>query len=98
LAKIRKKLKKGKKNDEVIGTGYLFGPERNRADQIGYIESDTRAIFGRSYATVPAQLIKELAADEAIQEAPTLLLTVPNTRNRDLGYVKVFDETEMTKS
>lgn len=62
---------------------YLFGQERNRADQIGFIESDKRAIFGRSYAAEPDQLIKELAADEAIREADTLLLTVPNTLGVD---------------
>src|ERR1700751_2040010 len=45
---------------------YLFGPESNRTDQIGFIENDKRAIFGRSYAGDPDQLIKELAGDEAI--------------------------------
>jgi alkanesulfonate monooxygenase SsuD/methylene tetrahydromethanopterin reductase-like flavin-dependent oxidoreductase (luciferase family) len=58
---------------------YLFGQERGRTDQIGFIESDRRAIFGRSYAAEPDELIKELAGDEAIQEADTLLLTIPNT-------------------
>jgi alkanesulfonate monooxygenase SsuD/methylene tetrahydromethanopterin reductase-like flavin-dependent oxidoreductase (luciferase family) len=62
---------------------YLFGQDRNRTDQIGYIEPDRRAIFGRSYAAEPDQLIKELAADEAIQEADTLLLTIPNTLGVD---------------
>jgi alkanesulfonate monooxygenase SsuD/methylene tetrahydromethanopterin reductase-like flavin-dependent oxidoreductase (luciferase family) len=62
---------------------YLFGQERSRTDQIGYIEANKRAIFGRSYAAEPDQLIKELAADEAIQEADTLLLTVPNTLGVD---------------
>jgi len=62
---------------------YLFGQERSRTDQIGYIEADKRAIFGRSYAAEPDELIKELGADEAIQEADTLLLTVPNTLGVD---------------
>jgi alkanesulfonate monooxygenase SsuD/methylene tetrahydromethanopterin reductase-like flavin-dependent oxidoreductase (luciferase family) len=62
---------------------YLFGQDRNRTDQIGYIEADKRAIFGRSYAAEPDQLIKELAADEAVREADTLLLTVPNTLGVD---------------
>jgi hypothetical protein len=62
---------------------YLFGQDRNRGDQIGYIEADKRAIFGRGYAAEPDQLIKELAADEAIQEADTLLLTIPNTLGVD---------------
>ena len=48
-------------------------------DQIGYIDANTRAIFGRSYAAEPDVLVKELAADEAIAAADTLLLTVPNS-------------------
>jgi len=62
---------------------YLFGRESNGTDQIGLIESDKRAIFGRSYAAQPDQLIKELAADEAIREADTILLTIPNTLGVD---------------
>ena len=58
---------------------YFFGQETNRTDKIGFIEADRRAIFGRSYAAEPDQLIKELAKDEAIQEADTVLLTIPNT-------------------
>ena len=46
-------------------------------DQIGIIDN-MRAIFGRSYAAEPERLIEELKADEAIAEADTLLLTVPN--------------------
>jgi len=62
---------------------YYFGHEAERSDQIGYIDKHTRAIFGRSYAAEPDQLIKELAKDEAIQEADTLLLTIPNTLGVD---------------
>ncbi len=62
---------------------YLFGQEAGRVDKIGFIEQDKRAIFGRSYAAEPDQLIKELAQDEAIQEADTLLLTIPNTLGVD---------------
>lgn len=62
---------------------YFFGQEANRIDQIGMIEQGKRAIFGRSYAAEPDQLIKELAGDEAIQEADTLLLTIPNTLGVD---------------
>jgi alkanesulfonate monooxygenase SsuD/methylene tetrahydromethanopterin reductase-like flavin-dependent oxidoreductase (luciferase family) len=47
-------------------------------DKIGYIDPTTRAIFGRSYAAEPDELVKQLAADEAIAAADTLLLTVPN--------------------
>ncbi|MBO0904533.1 LLM class flavin-dependent oxidoreductase [Jiella sonneratiae] len=46
-------------------------------DQIGVID-DMRAIFGRSYAGEPDRLVDELQRDEAIAEADTLLLTVPN--------------------
>ena len=46
--------------------------------QVGYIDAQTKAIFGRSYAAEPDVLVKELAGDTAIQAADTLLLTVPN--------------------
>ena len=60
-----------------------FGQDGRQADKVGYIEAGTRAIFGRSYAAEPNQLIKELAQDEAIREANTLLLTIPNTLGVD---------------
>lgn len=47
------------------------------ADQVGVIDN-MRAVFGRSYAAEPDRLIEELRRDEAIAEADTLLLTVPN--------------------
>ena len=56
-----------------------FGSEKNQTDQFGMIEPTKRAVFGRSYAAEPDQLIKELEKDEAIREADTLLLTIPNT-------------------
>lgn len=55
-----------------------FGRSGEEEDKIGYIDEQTRAIFGRSYAAAPDELVKQLAADEAIAEADTLLLTVPN--------------------
>jgi alkanesulfonate monooxygenase SsuD/methylene tetrahydromethanopterin reductase-like flavin-dependent oxidoreductase (luciferase family) len=55
-----------------------FGREGHSQDQVGYIDANTRAIFGRSYAAEPNLLVKQLAADEAIAAADTLLLTVPN--------------------
>ena len=60
-----------------------FGRDARDQDQIGYIDANTRAIFGRSYAAEPAALVKELARDEAIAAADTLLLTVPNTLGVD---------------
>ncbi len=47
-------------------------------DQIGFLSESERAIFGRSYADEPDKLIAQLKQDEAIAEADTLLLTVPN--------------------
>jgi len=62
---------------------YYFGQQGKESDTFGYIEADKRAVFGKSYAAEPDQLIKELAKDEAIQEADTLLLTIPNTLGVD---------------
>jgi alkanesulfonate monooxygenase SsuD/methylene tetrahydromethanopterin reductase-like flavin-dependent oxidoreductase (luciferase family) len=55
-----------------------FGRGNQDADQVGYVDPQTKAIFGRSYAAEPDVLVKELAGDTAIQAADTLLLTVPN--------------------
>ena len=55
-----------------------FGRGDEGEDQIGFLGDNTRAIFGRSYAAEPDVLIEQLKKDEAIAEADTLLLTVPN--------------------
>ncbi len=55
-----------------------FGRDAEDSDQIGMIDEQTRAIFGRSYAAEPDALVEQLRADEAIAAADTLLLTVPN--------------------
>ena len=55
-----------------------FGRGDEEKDKIGFIDEKTRAIFGRSYAAEPDVLIEQLKTDEAIAEADTLLLTVPN--------------------
>ena len=54
-----------------------FGRSEGR-DHFGYIEADRLAVFGRTYAAEPDVLIAELKEDQAIAEADTLLLTVPN--------------------
>jgi len=54
-----------------------FGGQGDDQDQVGYIDGGS-ARFGRSYAAEPDKLIEELAEDEAIAAADTLLLTVPN--------------------
>lgn len=55
-----------------------FGRAGQEQDTIGFLDEKTRAIFGRSYAAEPDVLIEQLRKDEAIAEADTLLLTVPN--------------------
>src|SRR6476660_7989262 len=55
-----------------------FGRGGEEGDQIGMLSETERAIFGRSYAAEPDALIAQLKQDEAIAEADTLLLTVPN--------------------
>jgi alkanesulfonate monooxygenase SsuD/methylene tetrahydromethanopterin reductase-like flavin-dependent oxidoreductase (luciferase family) len=55
-----------------------FGRANQATDQVGYLDVQTKAIFGRSYAAEPDVLVRELAGDTAIQAADTLLLTVPN--------------------
>jgi len=56
---------------------YFGGPQQGR-DQFGYIEPDKLAVFGRSYAAEPDELVEQLKEDTAIAAADTLLLTVPN--------------------
>jgi alkanesulfonate monooxygenase SsuD/methylene tetrahydromethanopterin reductase-like flavin-dependent oxidoreductase (luciferase family) len=55
-----------------------FGRGGQEQDQVGFIEENVRAIFGRGYAAEPDLLIEQLRQDDAITEADTLLLTVPN--------------------
>jgi alkanesulfonate monooxygenase SsuD/methylene tetrahydromethanopterin reductase-like flavin-dependent oxidoreductase (luciferase family) len=54
-----------------------FGRERNSEDQVGSLDGGN-ARFGKTYAGEPDQLIEQLAQDEAIAAADTLLLTIPN--------------------
>lgn len=55
-----------------------FGHQGESTDQVGQIEPQMRAIFGRTYAAEPDVLVEQLAQDEAVATADTLLLTVPN--------------------
>jgi alkanesulfonate monooxygenase SsuD/methylene tetrahydromethanopterin reductase-like flavin-dependent oxidoreductase (luciferase family) len=55
----------------------FFGRSQER-DSIGYLDANTRAVFGRSYAAEPQELVEQLKEDTAIEAADTLLLTVPN--------------------
>jgi len=56
---------------------FYFG-RGGHADQFGFLDESTRAVFGRTYAAEPDVLIEQLRNDQAIAEADTLLLTVPN--------------------
>src|SRR6202171_959771 len=55
-----------------------FGRGNEGDDQIGFLGDNPQAIFGRSSPAEPDVLVGQLKQDEAIAEAGTLLLTVPN--------------------
>jgi alkanesulfonate monooxygenase SsuD/methylene tetrahydromethanopterin reductase-like flavin-dependent oxidoreductase (luciferase family) len=54
-----------------------FGREAGSQDQVGFLDGGM-ARFGKTYAGEPNQLVAQLAQDEAIAAADTLLLTIPN--------------------
>ena len=54
-----------------------FGRDVSSQDQVGFLDGG-KARFGKTYAGEPDQLIEQLAHDEAIAAADTLLLTIPN--------------------
>ncbi|MCU1407141.1 MAG: class flavin-dependent oxidoreductase [Glaciihabitans sp.] len=58
---------------------YYFGlrGQAEAKDQVGNL-GGTMARFGRSYIGEPDALIEELAQDAAVQEADTVLITIPN--------------------
>jgi alkanesulfonate monooxygenase SsuD/methylene tetrahydromethanopterin reductase-like flavin-dependent oxidoreductase (luciferase family) len=58
---------------------YYFGDMAagERSDQVGYLDGGL-ARFGKSYVGEPDVIAAELAADAAVMEADSLLLTVPN--------------------
>ncbi len=55
-----------------------FGHDTESEDQIGFLGDGRKTVFGKSYAAEPDMLVEQLKKDEAIAEADTLLLTVPN--------------------
>jgi alkanesulfonate monooxygenase SsuD/methylene tetrahydromethanopterin reductase-like flavin-dependent oxidoreductase (luciferase family) len=55
-----------------------FGGDEEQGDKIGFLDSTTRAVFGRGYAAEPDDLVEQLRKDDAIAEADTVLLTIPN--------------------
>jgi alkanesulfonate monooxygenase SsuD/methylene tetrahydromethanopterin reductase-like flavin-dependent oxidoreductase (luciferase family) len=50
----------------------------DREDQVGYLDANTLARFGKSYVGDPSEIAAELLEDAAVREADTVLLTVPN--------------------
>jgi alkanesulfonate monooxygenase SsuD/methylene tetrahydromethanopterin reductase-like flavin-dependent oxidoreductase (luciferase family) len=58
-------------------TRAYFGDEAGSQDQVGHLEGGT-ARFGKTYAGEPEQLVKDLAEDEPVAAADTLLITVTN--------------------
>jgi len=54
-----------------------FGRESGSQDMVGQLEGG-RARFGKTYAGDPERLVRDLAEDEAVAAADTLLLTIPN--------------------
>ncbi len=62
-----------------------FGARRDEdRDQLGYLDG-AFARFGRSYTGEPDVIAEELARDEAVRAADTLLLTVPNQLGVEWG-------------
>ena len=55
-----------------------FGHDSESEDQIGFLGDGRKTVFGKSYAAELDALVEQLKQDEAIAEADTLLLTVPN--------------------
>jgi alkanesulfonate monooxygenase SsuD/methylene tetrahydromethanopterin reductase-like flavin-dependent oxidoreductase (luciferase family) len=55
----------------------LYFGDRGEDDQVGLLEG-VRSRFGRTYAGEPEKIADELAADEAVRAADTVLFTVPN--------------------
>src|SRR6201999_2495260 len=62
---------------EDIDRMYFGDQSQEQDDQIGLLDG-VRSRFGRTYAGEPDQIAAELAADEAVQAADTVLFTVPN--------------------
>ncbi|AGL17745.1 LLM class flavin-dependent oxidoreductase [Actinoplanes sp. N902-109] len=55
----------------------IYFGDTEQEDQVGLLEG-VRSRFGRTYAGEPDRIAAELAADEAVRAADTILFTVPN--------------------
>ena len=56
---------------------YFGARDGSDQDQVGYLDNSI-ARFGKSYVGEPDEIAAELANDQAVRDADTLLLTVPN--------------------
>jgi len=67
-------------------TNRFFGirSQADAKDQVGYLDGGL-ARFGRSYIGEPDVIAEELARDAAVQDADTLLVTVPNQLGVDIN-------------
>ncbi|MBP2412307.1 alkanesulfonate monooxygenase SsuD/methylene tetrahydromethanopterin reductase-like flavin-dependent oxidoreductase (luciferase family) [Arthrobacter stackebrandtii] len=63
--------------DDVDQMYFGLRAQADSRDQVGMIDG-LLSRFGKSYMGDPAQIAAELAADEAVRSADTLMLTVPN--------------------
>ncbi len=54
-------------------------------DQVGHLDAETIARFGRSYIGEPDKIAAELAQDAAVRDADTVLVTVPNQLGVDFN-------------
>lgn len=63
----------------------LFGHQEEESyDQVGFLAYHRNpTIFGKTFAGEPDKIAKDLAEDEAIKEADTVLVTIPNTLGVD---------------
>src|SRR3954449_726544 len=59
------------------GVDRAYFGNRSSQDQVGFLEHGP-ARFGKTYTGEPDRLVAELAEDQAIAAADTLLLTIPN--------------------
>jgi alkanesulfonate monooxygenase SsuD/methylene tetrahydromethanopterin reductase-like flavin-dependent oxidoreductase (luciferase family) len=61
-------------------TRHYFGlrAQVDAQDQVGHLDADTIARFGRSFIGEPDVIAEELARDAAVAAADTVLVTVPN--------------------
>jgi alkanesulfonate monooxygenase SsuD/methylene tetrahydromethanopterin reductase-like flavin-dependent oxidoreductase (luciferase family) len=70
--------------DEETQRYFGLRAQADAQDQVGYI-GDELARFGRSYIGEPDVIAAELAQDAAVQEADTILITVPNQLGVDFN-------------